>query len=622
VATDRPAVVQGDRTVLLEVEHPGYAHARDVLARFAELERSPEHVHTYRLSALALWNAAAQGVTADEVVTGLASISRFELPGHVEHEIRDVLSRHGVCRIDDGPEPGALWLTVTDELLCRRIERDVKLAALVRRDPRGDGAAGASVPMSGRRGLPSAAGGARFALAAIDRGPVKRALLGIGYPVDDVAGLVDGAPLAVRARRDVFTPYSYQTAAAQAFVASGHGVIVLPCGAGKTIVGLLAIEALATRTLILTSNREAAAQWRRELLAKAELAPDQVAIYDGARTPRIGAITIATYAMIGKRGGSGPTGHTHFDRLGGEPWGLVIYDEVHLVPAPVFQLSAQLQARRRLGLTATLVREDGRQTDVFALIGPKRFEVGWRLLEHSGHIAAATCYEVRVAMSPARSAAYALAEPRERPRIAAGNTTKLAAMAALVERHAGERIIVMGTYLEPLREAARRLDAPLVSGATPHRERERIYAGFRAGETRTLVLSRVGNFAIDLPEASVLIQLSGTMGSRQEEAQRLGRILRPKPGGASFYTIVSRHTLEEDLALHRQLFLTEQGYRFFIEDMTDLAPDPLDAPAAEVVAAGGGIPVEDAAAEDAEVDAIEAVIAFARSKRPGDGVVN
>jgi DNA excision repair protein ERCC-3 len=602
VATDRPAVVQGDRTVLLEVEHPGYAHARDVLARFAELERSPEHVHTYRLSALALWNAAAQGVTADEVVTGLASISRFELPGHVEHEIRDVLSRHGVCRIDDGPEPGALWLTVTDELLRRRIERDVKLAALVRRDPRG--------------------AGDRFALAAIDRGPVKRALLGIGYPVDDVAGLVDGAPLAVRARRDVFTPYPYQTAAAQAFVAAGHGVIVLPCGAGKTIVGLLAIEALATRALILTSNREAAAQWRRELLAKAELAPDQVAIYDGARTPRIGAITIATYAMIGKRGGAGPTGHTHFDRLGGEPWGLVIYDEVHLVPAPVFQLSAQLQARRRLGLTATLVREDGRQTDVFALIGPKRFEVGWRLLEHSGHIAAATCYEVRVAMSPARGAAYALAAPRERPRIAAGNTTKLAAMAALVERHAGERIIVMGTYLEPLREAARRLDAPLVSGATPHRERERIYAGFRAGETRTLVLSRVGNFAIDLPEAAVLIQLSGTMGSRQEEAQRLGRILRPKPGGASFYTVVSRHTLEEDLALHRQLFLTEQGYRFFIEDMTDLAPDPLDTPEAEVAAAGGGIPVEDAAAEDAEVDAIEAVIAFARTRRPGDGVVN
>jgi DNA excision repair protein ERCC-3 len=553
MSADRPAVVQGDRTVLLEVEHPGYEHARDVLARFAELERSPEHVHTYRLSALALWNAAALGVTADDVIGGLREISRFAIPPHVEHEIRDLLSRHGVCRIADAADdPGSLWLDVEDERLRVRIERDAKLGKLVRRT------------------------NDRFSLARVDRGQVKRLVLAIGYPVEDQAGLVDGAPLAVRTRRDVFTPYSYQDAAVRAFVPSGHGVIVLPCGAGKTVIGMLAMEALATRTLILTSSREAAAQWKRELCSKTELAPDQVALYEGARVPRVAGVTITTYSMLAKRGGGGPTGFSHFDRLAAEPWGLVIYDEVHLVPAPVFRLSAELQARRRLGLTATLVREDGRETDVFALIGPKRYEVAWRTLEHSGHIAAATCFEIRVALSPGRSTAYALAEPRQQPAIAAASSTKLAAMKVIVERHQGERILVMGTYLAPLREAATLLGSPLVTGDMPHAQRERAYADFRSGATRVLVLSRVGNFAIDLPEASVLIQISGTMGSRQEEAQRLGRVLRPKPGGASFYTIVCRHTIEEDLALHRQLFLTEQGYRFFIEDMTDLLPAPED----------------------------------------------
>lgn len=537
---------------MLEVDHPSYEHARDLLARFAELERSPEHVHTYRLSALALWNAAVLGVTADQVISGLSEISRFAIPEHVAREIRDLIDRHGVCRIVSGCDASTLWLEVSVEALRIRIERDPKVGRLVRRD------------------------GDRFALATVDRGPVKRAILGMGYPVEDVAGLVEGEPLTVRARRDVFAPYPYQTASVAAFAAAGHGVVVLPCGAGKTIVGLLAMEALQTRTLVLTSSREAAAQWKRELCAKSELLPEQVAIYDGARKPAVGPVTIATYAMTSKRGGPGPTGYTHFDRLAAEAWGLVIYDEVHLVPAPIFQLTAQLQARRRLGLTATLVREDGRERDVFALIGPKRYEVGWRMLEQSGHIAAATCFEVRVAMSPGRTAAYAVADARTQPRIAAANPAKLAAMRALVERHAGERILVMGTYLEPLQTAARELGAPLVSGATPHKERERLYAAFRSGESRILVLSRVGNFAIDLPEASVLVQLSGTMGSRQEEAQRLGRILRPKPGGASFYTIVTRHSCEEDLALHRQLFLTEQGYRFFIEDMTHLPTDPHD----------------------------------------------
>jgi len=561
VPADGPAIIQGDRTVLLEVDHARYEEGRDILSRFAELERSPEHVHTYRLSALALWNAAALGVTTDDVLGGLAAISRFALPGHVEHEVRDLMARHGVCRLVDGPDPKTLVLRVASEAIRLRLARAPKLAALVA--PAGD----------------------HFEVPVAHRGALKRGLLAVGYPVDDVAGLVDGEPLAVPVKHETFTPYQYQTAAVHAFEATGHGVIVLPCGAGKTVIGILAMAALGTRTLVFTSSREAAVQWRREVLARTSLGDDAVVVYEGARGAAIAPVTIATYSMVSKKAGAGATGYAHFDRLAAEPWGLIIYDEVHLVPAPIFRLTAELQARRRLGLTATLVREDGREIEVFALIGPKRYEVGWRALEHSGHIAAATCFEVRVAMPAAVTASYAIAPPREQPRIAAENPAKLTAMAALVERHLGERILIMGTYLEPLRAAARRLGAPLVTGDSPHREREAAYAAFRSGETRILVLSRVGNFAIDLPEASVLIQISGTMGSRQEEAQRLGRILRPKPGGASFYTIVSRHSCEEELALHRQLFLTEQGYRFFIEDMTEGMPEP----AAAVVAEPGAL---------------------------------
>lgn len=545
MSVDQPAIIQGDRTVLLEVEHPRYEEGRDILSRFAELERSPEHVHTYRLSALALWNAAALGVTTHDVLAGLRAISRYDLPGHVEHEIRDLMARHGVCRLVDGPDPRTLVLEVDSDAVRLRLTREPKLAALV--EARGTG----------------------FHVPVAQRGALKRGLLAVGYPVDDVAGLVDGARLEVVVKHESFTPYPYQTAAVQAFAATGHGVVVLPCGAGKTIIGVLAMAALGTRTLILTSSREAASQWRRELQARTWLADDAIALYEGARAATIAPVTITTYSMLSKKGGAGATGFTHFDRLAREPWGLIIYDEVHLVPAPIFRLTAELQARRRLGLTATLIREDGRETDVFALIGPKRFEVAWRTLEHSGHIAAATCFEVRVAMPPEVADAYAVAPPREQPRVAAENPAKRIALAALVERHLGERILVMGTYLDSLRAAAKSLGAPLITGDSSHREREAAYAAFRTGESRILVLSKVGNFAIDLPEAAVLIQISGTMGSRQEEAQRLGRVLRPKPGGASFYTIVSRHSCEEELALHRQLFLTEQGYRFFIEDMAE-----------------------------------------------------
>lgn len=540
------AIIQGDRSVLVEVDHPGYERARDVLVRCAEIEKSPEHVHTYRLSDLALWNAAASGVTADEILDGLRSVSRFPVPAHVEHEIRDRVSRHGACVLSDVPEDAQrLRLDVRDSFLFERLLRDKKTSPLLEQVGPGERA---------------------FFLAMAHRGVVKQAIVGIGWPVLDHAGLIPGAPLEMAARRDVFSPYAYQGRAVESFVDSGgHGVVVLPCGAGKTVVALLAMARLGVRTLIVTSGREACSQWRRELLAKSTLAPDQVCVYDSA-SKDVGPVTVTTYSMLGRKGGGGPTDHVHFDRMAREPWGLLVYDEVHLLPAPVFRLAAELQSRRRLGLTATLIREDGRAPDVFALIGPKRYDVPWRELEASGHVATATCFETRVPLPERLHATYAAAGAREQPRIAGENPLKLRLLARIAERHEGDRVLVIGSYIEPLAAAGRLLGAPVITGETPHAEREKHYAAFRRGDIRRLVLSRVGNFAIDLPDANVLIQLSGTMGSRQEEAQRLGRVLRPKPGGASFYTIVTRDTVEQEHALHRQLFLTEQGYRYYIED--------------------------------------------------------
>lgn len=546
MSSERAAIVQGDRSVLVEVDHPAYEAARAALARFAEIEKSPEHVHTYRLSDLALWNAAGAGASADEIITSLRAISRFELPSLVEHEIRDRIARWGVCTLHDHPSDRAqLRLAVREPFVRERLAADRKLGPMLRSCPDG------------------------FFVDTMHRGAIKRSLLELGYPVHDRAHLVPGAPLPLSVRTDVFTPYSYQRESVRAFVESGsHGVVVLPCGAGKTVVAMLAMAELGVRTLIVTTGREAAHQWKREIIGKTTLGEGDVALYAADRKD-VGSITVTSYSMLAKKGGEGPTKHSHFDRLATEPWGLVVYDEVHLLPAPVFRLTAELQARRRLGLTATLVREDGREGDVFALIGPKRFDVPWRELEKSGHIAAASCFEIRLPLPEGLRVPYASAERREQPRIAGENPLKLTLLAELAERHAGDRVLVLGSYLEPLAAAGSLLGAPVITGETPHDVRERAYRDFRGGAIRRLVLSRVGNFAIDLPEANVLVQLSGTMGSRQEEAQRLGRVLRPKPGGATFYTLVTRDTVEQENALHRQLFLTEQGYRYFVEDWTD-----------------------------------------------------
>ncbi len=555
-----PCIVQSDRTVMVEVDHPRYAAARDALAAFAELEKSPEHLHTYRITNLSLWNAAAAGMTAAQVLEALRRYTKFPLPPNLPVDITQTMARYGRIRLERLDE-SRLRLVCADAALLAELRRHKGV-----RDYLGE-------PLDAQSCV----------VAAAHRGVLKQALVAVGYPAEDLAGYTPGAdlPIALRATTSAGLPFAlrdYQRDAAAVFHAGGSarggsGVIVLPCGAGKTIVGLAVMALLQKQTLILTTSITAVKQWKRELLDKTTLTDGQVHEYTG-ESKQIGPVTIATYQILTYRPDKNEA-FPHFGLFDQQDWGLIIYDEVHLLPAPVFRITAQIQARRRLGLTATLVREDGREGDVFALIGPKKYDVPWRELESRGWIAAAQCTEVRIALpDDAARLEYAVAEQRAKHRLASENPAKEEAVAALLQRHAGQQVLIIGQYLSQLRRLARRFGIPLITGSTPTAERERLYHQFRHGQLRQLILSKVGNFAIDLPDAAVLIQVSGTFGSRQEEAQRLGRILRPKSDGsaAHFYTLVSRDTCEQDFAQHRQLFLTEQGYTYEIVDEATLLP--------------------------------------------------
>lgn len=545
---DRPLVVQRDGTVLLHTEGPAYPVVRDLLGGFAQLERSPEQLHTYRLTPLSLWNAAAVGLTFDAIAETLQTWSRYPVPAEALDLVCEQVSRFGRTRLVPGDQ-GALVLTSKDARVLALAGSDERAGGLVRR--RADGG---------------------MDVQARDRGALKQAMVQLGYPVEDLCGYVDGAPLDIplRSRDAAGRPFAlrpYQRAAVDAFHAGGGprggaGVVVLACGAGKTVVGLGVMASVGARTLVLTTSTLAARQWTRELLDKTDVRRDAVGEYTGDRKD-VRPITVATYQMLTHRP-STEGEFPHLELLRDAGWGLVVYDEVHMLPAPVFRATAELQARRRLGLTATLVREDGREDDVFALIGPKRFEVPWRVLEGQGYIAEALCTEVRVAMSEKLRIAYALSPRRDRFRVASENPAKTALVRALLAEHAAVPALVIGQFLDQLDSLARELRLPLITGATPQAERERLFARFRSGEERALVVSKVANFAIDLPDAGLLVQVSGTFGSRQEEAQRLGRVLRPKAQPSRFYTLVSRDTVEQDFAAKRQLFLVEQGYRYEI----------------------------------------------------------
>jgi DNA excision repair protein ERCC-3 len=560
-----PLIVQGDRSILVEVDNPKYAEARDALAPFAELEKSPEHIHTYRLSPLSLWNAAAAGLSAEAMIDVLRRYSKFPLPANLGPDITELVSRYGRVRLErhdttDGPP--ALRMICSDVPLLEELARQPKV-----RDYLGERLDRTS-----------------FLVDPAYRGVLKLALINVGYPAEDLAGYTEGAALPMHLRQVArgglpFHVRDYQSEAAAVFYAGGDvrggsGVIVLPCGAGKTIVGLAAMCAVQRSTLVLTTGITSVKQWHREILDKTDLADNQIAEYTG-ETKEIAPVTLATYQILTHRNDKNDE-FPHFDLFNKQDWGLIVYDEVHLLPAPVFRVTAQIQARRRLGLTATLVREDGREADVFSLIGPKKYDVPWRELEQRGWIAEATCSEVRIGLPEPLRMEYAVAEWRHKYRIASENPAKDDLVACLLDRYRDSRVLIIGQYLKQLRQMARRFKVPLITGQTGNAEREELYRRFRHGEVRHIILSKVGNFALDLPDANVLIQVSGTFGSRQEEAQRLGRILRPKANGevAHFYTLVTRDTREQDFAHHRQLFLTEQGYSYQIVDGADLVSLP------------------------------------------------
>ena len=556
----RALIVQGDSTILLDVHDPSADEARADIAPFAELEKSPEHMHTYRVSPLSLWNAAGAGLSADAIVEALQRHSRYPVPPHVITNIRTVVGRFGSIRLEPTEDAHRLQLVVDDEMVRREIAARPALAKLIR--PAG-GSGGEGVGVAGA-----------FEIALTDRGLVKLELIKIGYPVDDHAPLLAGEHLAFGLREETGTgrPFGlrdYQLDAARVFhgqgrPGAGFGTVVLPCGAGKTVVGMGVMDLLQTSTLIITTNVAAVHQWRDELLDKTTLREDQIGEYTGSHK-EIRPVTIATYQILVWRADR-EAEFSHFELFRAHRWGLIIYDEVHLLPAPVFRVTAEIQAIRRLGLTATLVREDGRQEDVFSLVGPKRFDVPWKELEQKGWIAEAVCFEIRLDLPWELRTEYAAADKRAKFRIASENPRKLEAVEQLVANRHEDQILVIGQYIAQLNEIAERLGAPLITGSTPNPRREEIYTDFRAGRVRVIVVSKVANFAIDLPDASVAIQISGSFGSRQEEAQRLGRVLRPKAHRNSyFYSLISNQTVEEAFAANRQKFLTEQGYTYHIE---------------------------------------------------------
>jgi DNA excision repair protein ERCC-3 len=542
---DGPLIVQSDKTLLLEVDHEQADACRKAIAPFAELERSPEHIHTYRLTPLGLWNARAAGHDAEQVVNVLLTFSRYAVPHALLVDVAETMARYGRLRLDKHPVHG-LVLSSIDRAVFEEVIRSKKVAGMI-----------------GERIEPET-----VAVHSSQRGNLKQALLKLGWPAEDFAGYVDGEAHTITLDESDWTLRPYQREAAESFWHGGSGVVVLPCGAGKTLVGAAAMAQAQATTLILVTNTVSARQWKSELLRRTSLTEDEIGEYSGAKK-EVRPVTIATYQVLTmRRKGVYP----HLELLDARDWGLIVYDEVHLLPAPIFRMTADLQARRRIGLTATLIREDGREGDVFSLIGPKRYDAPWKDIESQGWIAPADCVEVRVTLPEGERLAYATAEPEERYRLASCTHAKVLIAEQLVKQHQGEPTLVIGQYLEQLDELAEHLGAPVIKGETTVKERERLYEGFRSGEIELLVVSKVANFSIDLPGAAVAIQVSGSFGSRQEEAQRLGRLLRPKEDGktARFYTIVSRDTVDADFAQNRQRFLAEQGYAYRIVDADDL----------------------------------------------------
>ena len=566
---ENPLIVQGDRSLLLDVHAPLAEECRNALIPFAELEKSPEHLHTYRLTPLSLWNAASAGFSAEDAVEVLQKFARYDVPQSVIMWIKETASRFGKIKLIEGPD---VEVPIKEDSAKKIIEHQLYLVA--------DSLAvykeiAANHSVKKLLAAPLSDSGApqfSFLIKLTDRGTIKQLLLQAGWPVKDEVSLIDGEPLEVSLRKTTAAGRKleireYQSGAARALVGdkgpgTGFGTIVLPCGAGKTIVGMQIMDMLKTSTLIITTNISAVHQWIDELLDKTNLTRDQIAEYSG-ESKTIKPVTVATYQVLTWRPDKeGP--YPHFSIFHERPWGLIIYDEVHMLPAPVFRVVADLQAVHRVGLTATLVREDGCEGYVFSLVGPKRYDVPWKELERDQWIASAECIEVRIDLPEQQEIDYAVAGTREKHKIASMNPDKIPVVCEIINRFPEDKILVIGQYLQQLDEIVKILGCPIITGKTPTAERDRIYQEFREGKIRVLVVSKVANFAIDLPDASLAIQVSGTFGSRQEEAQRLGRILRPKERKSRFFTLITRSTVEEEFGSNRQKFLAEQGYEYKI----------------------------------------------------------
>jgi DNA excision repair protein ERCC-3 len=543
--TGGPLIVQSDKTALLEVDHPQASDARHELAIFAELERAPEHIHTYRITRLGLWNARAAGHDSDFVLAVLDRYAKFAVPTSVRTDITETMRRYGRLVIQRD-EAGELELVSQEPAILSEATKHRKIAELL------DGRISQNA----------------FKIQPWARGQVKQELLKLGWPAEDLAGYTPGTPHEIALTDGTWHIRDYQSQAVDKFWQGGSGVVVLPCGAGKTIVGAAAMSVAKTNTLILVTNTVSARQWKAELLKRTTLTEDEIGEYSGS-IKEVKPVTIATYQILTTKRKSE---YAHLSLLNAKDWGLIVYDEVHLLPAPIFKMTADLQARRRLGLTATLVREDGKEGDVFSLIGPKRFDAPWKEIEAQGYIAPAACFEIRIDLPEEERLNYAMANQEDRYRIAATSPVKIEVIKKLLKRHEGEPTLIIGQYLDQIHTIAEALNVPMITGETPVDERERLFELFRTGQLTTLVVSKVANFSVDLPEASVAIQISGSYGSRQEEAQRLGRLLRPKADGrtASFYTLISRDTVDQDFAQNRQRFLAEQGYSYEILDAFDL----------------------------------------------------
>jgi DNA excision repair protein ERCC-3 len=553
VQPNNPVIVQGDGKILVEANHPKYEQTRDFLGRFAELESSPELLHTYRITPLSLWNAASVGMQPEEIVTELQKASKFILPSDIVEMISETITRYGLVQLIEHPTNPTelLRLNFATAYIAKVVSQDQRLRPLLVADDR------------------------HWAIQVGHRGVFKQRALLSKWPIEDLAGFTDGAKLDVRLRDKMkgngadFSPREYQWEASRRWFQEGKpsggcGVVVLACGAGKTIVGMTAMSLVKRKTLILATNQASVNQWIREILDKTELTPDDVGAYTG-ENKQIRSVTVATYQIMTWRK-SKEDNFAHLHLFEDEDWGLVIYDEVHLLPAPVFGATASLQGRRRLGLTATLIREDGREGDVFSLVGPKRYDLPWQELQEKGFIADTSCFEIRVPFHNGELRKYEKANEQSKFRIASANPAKIQVLRKLVSIHKEDNILIIGTYVDQLHKIAKAIRAPLITGKTPHGKRDILFEDFRTGKVRVLVVSKVANFSIDLPDANIAIQVSGSFGSRQEEAQRLGRILRPKKKEARFYTLVTLDSKEQEFAIKRQLFLTEQGYRYKIQD--------------------------------------------------------